>query len=188
MRKLVLIISLIFASGIIFGQTETLKKYKGEKYKRNSFYLEILGNSLPATVNFEHIWTKWGGFNIGTTVGGSYFPINDKKLANGTFEVNLLCGRSKHMFEFSIGRTYAYFNYYPEVDLKKEYHIWNSTVRLGYRYQKPTGGLFFRTGIVSNTSEAIISNDMVESLAFLAAFHNRKISYILPYISIGFCI
>jgi hypothetical protein len=115
------------------------KRVKGEPFAKNSIYVGIMGPSVPASLNYERIWTKKAGFNISTKLGGFYVPFpqyNDLELANGSFEVNFLFGKSKHMFEMGLGWAGYYGSYFSESQAKKRYYgIPLSTFGMHYRHQ-----------------------------------------------------
>lgn len=185
MKKSILLIIFLVFSSLIFAQSSKSLKVKGQKFSRNSFYVEILGNSIPTTVNYEHIWTKNGFLNIGTSIGTFYLPIDKFPTVNGTFETNFLFGKSANMFECSFGWTTAYFQYRPEDKDDQHYFLLNQTFRLGYRYQKPEGGFFFRGGLVMASNKLMVSDDIIKTLAWNFLIR-KNVQYAMPGISLGY--
>ena len=185
MKKLILSIFVLITVINVNAQTEKAIKIKGEKFSRNAFYIDILGNSLPIAFSYDHYWTKNGFLNISTSIGGMYLPFNNFPTANGTAEINLLFGKGRNMFEYSIGLTYAYLDYSSE-SFSGTYHLLNNTLRLGYRYQKPEGGFFFRGGIIVHMNKALLSDDLIETVVW-NLFIREHITITLPGISVGYC-
>lgn len=142
------------------------KRVKGESFSRNAIFVSVAGSNIPASVNYEHIWSKNGVFNIGTKFGGFYSrfkDVNNLNLANGSFEVSFLFGRSRHLFDMGIGWTGYYGSFYSEKQSKtKHYGIPTSTFGMHYRFQKPGGGLFFKAGFSANKILLFATNDLTE--------------------------
>lgn len=190
---------MIIASFVLQAQTsdsDNPKREKGVRSSSNSIYVGILGPTVPASLNYEHIWTKNGVVNIGTKLGGFYckFPkVNELTIANGSFEVNFIFGRSKHLFEMGIGWAGHYGNYYSDDELKtKHYGIPTSTFGMHYRYQKPTGGVFFHAGFTASAILLFASSDLTELAVGNAAIYGfqgltgEKPSFTLFSIGVGY--
>ncbi len=160
------------------SKTKVEKRVKGEPFSRNAIYVSILGSTIPASLNYEHIFTKWGVFNIGTKFGGFYskFPqVNELTLANGSFDVSFLVGRKNNLFDMSIGWTGYYGRFYSEDQAKtKHYGIPTSTFGMHYRFQKPGGGVFFKAGFTANTLLLFATNDLTELAIGNAAIFGLK--------------
>ena len=182
MKKLLFGIVGIMLFTAVHGQKT---REKGEKFSRNSFYVEILGNAIPAAFCYEHIWTKNGVYNLGTSIGGGYLPINKLPIANGTFEVNNLLGRKKHLFEFGIGWVASYLEYKPDGRDNHFYTLFNSTVRFGYRFQPPKGGFFFRGGFVAHDNIIMFTDDAIQTFVW-NFFFREHVNYSLLALSFGF--
>lgn len=144
----------------------SLKREKGKRSSSNSVYVGILGPTIPFSLNYEHIWTKNGVINIGTKLGGFYskFPkYDDLTIANCSFECNFIFGRSKHLFDMGIGWAGHYGSFYSEKEAKtKFYGVPTSTFSMHYRFQKPTGGVFFNVGFTGSTLLVFVTNDLTE--------------------------
>lgn len=166
-------------------QKENTKKVKGEKFANNAFYVEIVGNCIPAAVCYDHIWTKYGFLNISTALGGSYLPVGKSRTAGGFFEVNFLFGKTKNMFEYGIGWYNGYLHYVPKNDEDRHYNILNNTLRLGYRYQKPEGGFLFRAGLVVHSNIIGVTDNLVET-AIWNLFIKEHVTITLAGISLGY--
>lgn len=182
MRKLV-ILSYFLLAGFVSLQAKSSdakveKREKGGSFSRNAVYMSVLGSTIPASLNYEHIWTKMGVFNIGTKFGGFYskFPnVNELTMANGSFDVSLLFGRRNHLFDMSFGWTGYYGSFYSEnQDKTKYYGIPTSTFGMHYRFQKPSGGFFFKAGFCANTILLFATNDLTELAIGNAAIFGLK--------------
>ena len=147
---LVLVISLSIsneASAQTEPETFTAKK---------AVYLEIGGSSGRYAINYSKIFHQKGKIKLNASVGFSIWrnEINDFKtiwLPVVPLEVSALYGKSKHHLEMGIGfisgldRTLDFDSESLELEDKV---VFNAAIplRIGYRYQKPEGGFFFRVG------------------------------------------
>lgn len=111
---------------------------------RNTFYTEVSSKASVYTVNYDRIfstrkkttWTYRIGFSVEKE--GISMPVG----------INLLTGLSEHHAEFS-------FTLIPYVDHYKQlFSEGNRSDKylyivpaVGYRYQKPSGGLFVKTAV-----------------------------------------
>jgi len=170
MRKTLQIVLILMLGTLMLkaqtSGTETAKRVKGQPFSRNSVFVGILGQAIPLSLNYEHIWTKNGIINIGTKLGSFYSKFkkyDDLTIANGSFEVVFLAGRSKHLFEMGIGWSGYYGSYYSNNDEKTKYYgVPTSTFSMHYRFQKPTGGVFFKVGFAATSILAFGSSDLTE--------------------------
>jgi len=171
-------------------------RIKGEKFSRNTFYLNILGSSIPASFNYERIITKNGLVNFAAKIGGFYVPIaqyNDLKIANGSFEVNMLIGRRSHLFTMGFGWAGYYGQWYSEKQQEvRNYGIPTSTFNMHYRFQKPKHSMFFQVGFTSTTLLGFASDDLVEMAIGNAVIYGmdlifgEKPNFTVPSIGIGY--
>ncbi|MFW5656708.1 MAG: hypothetical protein ACOC10_06220 [Bacteroidota bacterium] len=170
MKKiLVFTVICLMASGVGSAQSMDSSKeirVKGEKFSRNTFYVGVLGPSIPGSINYERIISKNGVVNFGAKIGGFYSSFkqqHDLEIANASFEMNMLIGRSNHLFEMGMGWAGYYGSFYSEEALKtKHYGIPTSTFTMAYRFQKPSPGIFFKVGFTANSLLAFASNDLTE--------------------------
>ena len=123
---------------------------------KNAAYLELAGNGIFYSLNYERVIYQKGLFKSAARVGITALP---SKIAAETFwsgalplELVGFIGRSRHHFEFGVGYTpylYAKSTISPII-AEEEFDAYRVAsivpFRLGYRYQKPEGGLFFRAG------------------------------------------
>jgi hypothetical protein len=149
------------------------------KLAKHSLYAELSGWGY-ATINYEYLaWQqdkhkiglRAGLFGIPTTVGKNTgpFPSYTRMAWSGALGANYLRGTGNHRLELGITYTYqryhllngrrewdTFYDPFYEVPLLdntfvelKQYHFLSA--RVGYRYQKPSGGLVFRAGITPIT-------------------------------------
>lgn len=143
MRILIFTTLFIIYSLNVPAQTDSLN------FKKNAFYLEIGGVGGHASLNYERsLWRK-NQFDIIGRVGLNFYNMVDFK---GDFNPDLtipfmagvMYGR-QHKAEFGFGQT---FSSTIEADLDSgeptRVNHFNTIFNLGYRYQKPGGGLLFR--------------------------------------------
>jgi hypothetical protein len=137
--KTLLVVLLFCYSHLVRAQEHGLKK--------RVIYMELFGSSLYSmSVNFENVVGKLGNVHYGYRVGaGAYVPEGGSlALPVGVFAFTGT--RSSH-FEFSTGMSLLHevINQYGFDNLP----LFESTtlvvpVGMGYRFQKPDGGFFFR--------------------------------------------
>ncbi|WMN07850.1 hypothetical protein QYS48_30090 [Marivirga arenosa] len=172
------------------------RRVKGEKFSRNSFYLNVLGSSIPASFNYERIITKNGLINFAAKLGGFYLPIpqyDDLKLANASFEFNMLVGRKSHLFTMGFGWAGYYGQWYNGRQQEvRNYGIPTSTFNMHYRFQKPSHSVFFQVGFTSTTLLGFATDDLVEMAIGNAVIYGvdlifgEKPNFTVPSIGIGY--
>lgn len=120
----------------------------------NAVYLELLGNGVNYSLNYERMFYQTGNFRAAARIGVSALPW---KVGSGSYlkaaipvELIGLLGKSKHFLEAGVGYTPFLVPWTGSVgyasDDEFESYIVRSRIpfRIGYRYQKPAGGFFFR--------------------------------------------
>ena len=148
--------SLIYSLLFILSFSTGLKAQKEAEpiTARNAVYLELGGNGAYYSFNYERILHQKGAFKLAARAGVSVVPVNiQSQRYMGTLvplEVTALYGRSKHHLEAGAGVSPYLFPYSDYNSWEQEYDGYKPGViipfRLGYRYQKPEGGFFFRVG------------------------------------------
>jgi hypothetical protein len=146
--------------------------------KKNSYYLEIMGNGFLYSINYDRIIYEKEKFKISGRIGFTYMPywevFTEVRGPGIPLELNFLFGKRSNLLELGFGATYFYFTdpYYDQ----KNYHFLMENLRLGYRHQKVDGRLLFRIAIVP-----------ISTFPIDPAFDDD--GWIIPYyagISIGF--
>ena len=129
--------------------------------KKNSIYLEGLGNGIFYSLNYDHLFSmkKHPMLGVGIRIGISYgtyeYFIGSSALTTLPAEAYFSYGR-KNCLELGAGFTTIFEGKYP-------YGL--PTVRLGYRYRAP-GGFMLGAGVTG----------------FIEAYG----MYLIPQLSVGF--
>ena len=170
-------------------------RVKGEKFARNTFYIGVMGPTIPGSFNYERTITKNAVVNVGARIGGFYAPFDqyqELKLANGTFDVVMTVGRKSHLFEMGMGWSGHYVSFYSEEQEKTRFYgVPTNNFDMGYRFQKPNGGMFFKVGFSAYTILAVATNDLKElaiSNGFLFGLDKifgKKLTFTMPSIGLG---
>lgn len=129
---------------------------------KNTIYIEGLGNGGLGSVNYDRLLLVKNNFKLASRVGFFFLPKKDPNFIDKQsnfwsmlFELNSFWGR-KANFETGIGISFikgARSGIYTAYNGEDIYYS-SSTVfiiprLLGFRFQKLTGGFFFRTGIIA---------------------------------------
>ncbi|MBL7785199.1 MAG: hypothetical protein JNM36_04790 [Chitinophagales bacterium] len=175
MKNLVLTIALVFVTFTAFAQSTvntvipatvtptTTVATDSVMVQTNTVFAEVGNNGSLYSLNFDHIVFATPAFALTTKVGvGATVPSKNDIDPTLSLEVNALFGKTNHRLETSIGTLVGFGFEQTEASLngetaqgtkvvkytpEKEYTTLNLTARVGYRYQNPNGGLFFRAGI-----------------------------------------
>ncbi|AHM59551.1 hypothetical protein D770_06440 [Flammeovirgaceae bacterium 311] len=120
----------------------------------NAVYLELLGNGVYYSINYERMFFQKGIIRAAARVGVGALPW---RMGSGSYlkaaipvELIGLLGKSKHFLEAGVGYTPFLVPWSGSVgsaiDDEFKSYIIRSRIpfRIGYRYQKPAGGFFFR--------------------------------------------
>ena len=151
MRKL----GLIFLA-ILFTKTLSAQE------KKNSLYLEAGGNTIYYSINYDRIIPLTPKLKLAPRAGFMYFPqsafYDDSSFGDIRIpvELNLLWSKNPNASNFLEGGIGISF-----IQIKERVTYGTSTVetttnaygkvtllRLGFRHQKPTGGLMYRAGLL----------------------------------------
>ena len=123
------------------------------KEARNTFFVELLGNAGIYSLNYERFFTP----QLGIRVGGMYFETMDEgdHITVGLFPVmgTWLLGQGNSHFEVGAGVGFGTAGIETTDfgdDLASTVY---GTATLGYRYQKPEGGVMFRAGFTPVVAE-----------------------------------
>ncbi len=148
----------MFAQNKLFAQSET--EIKAEIFTaKNSIFAEFLGNSGSYALNYGRIFYQKEKLKVSASAGFSLlYKSEDEPFHSGYLvpafipEISAFFGKSKHHLELGVGfnasrqKSYSFDEDFP--NNIKEQTYWNKSIvpRVGYRYQKPAGGFFFRAG------------------------------------------
>ncbi len=116
-----------------------------QKLARNTVFIELLGNAGLGlySVNYDRIVYHKAQFGLSIRGGFSLMPTSNRSIFVLTFPilVNLIHGKKNNHFEFGFGCTFQ-----PVVGAKSPVNRYPLTANISYRYQKPSGGFFFKVG------------------------------------------
>ena len=115
---------------------------------RNAFYLELGGNALLYSINYDRLLTD----RVAARVGAMFLGAADEDSAAGVvgapIMASYLWGGGSSRFETGVGILLVSGGIenvegYEDEDFSGA----AGTATLGYRYQRPTGGFVFRAGV-----------------------------------------
>lgn len=115
---------------------------------QNTFFVELLGNAAVYSLNYERFFTP----QLGIRVGGMFLRGEDDtgdEASIGLFPImaTYLLGQGNSHFETGLGIGIVTASAdIDEVDEDFSGSDVYGTATLGYRYQKPEGGVIFRVG------------------------------------------
>ncbi len=121
----------------------------GLRTRSQSVYMEVLGNGLTYSLNYD---TRFGQSlkGIGGRIGIGYVALDGNSLTSVPFVVNYLFGKDKHYFEVGAGATLlsaAASSDFGPVGSGEKGSTFIGTMSLGYRLEPLDGGFTFRAGI-----------------------------------------
>ncbi|WP_420151142.1 hypothetical protein [Spirosoma sp.] len=140
---------------------------------RNTVYLEVLGSGGAYSLNYERFLFLRQKQAYGFRVGSSYF--GGQKAIALIGELFALAGKGNHHGDFGIGLTRVNqqsFGFYASGSTAR-YTTLYAVPRVGYRYQKPTGGLMVRVGF----TPFIKMTKRVDSTSHISSWFGLSIGY-----------
>lgn len=157
MKKIITILFTIICPLLALSQDTNFVK----PIKRNSIYVEYAGQGLYPSVSFDRLYRTEKKMKTSFTGGLTLIPIPDYFVFSVPASYNILFGKRKSKLELGIGVTAMYLRegnitasygykdnngvYHYEQFVGHEHNFFAYfTPKIGYRYQNPTGGLFFR--------------------------------------------
>lgn len=155
--KKIIIQTIILLSPIISLGQENLKK---TEIKRNSIYFEAFGQGLYNSFSFDRLYNIDNKVKTSFSAGLTIVPVPELFVVAAPVSYNYLFGQKNHHLELGIGFTAMYIRFREHVS---EVYIDNNglsqtnkfighsnefysffTPKVGYRFQKPCGGIFLR--------------------------------------------
>jgi len=136
----------------------------------NTVYFELFGNGLVYSVNYDRMVTDnisvragYGGLTISNlsydeTLG---FINEDIKITMIPLLGNYLMGESNHKLEIGGGVVMVMVDYsgnVADIDFSIGADGAVPTGNIGYRYQKPEGGLFFKASLCPFFGEEVVTS------------------------------
>jgi hypothetical protein len=120
--------------------------------QRNMIYLELLGNAILFSVNYERTLAQSGLLRGALRVGAGLTPSTSESYGGGVLipiEPILLIGKDVS-FEVSMGITLEYYT----TNLGRKTRV-TPLPRIGLRYQKPGDPFMLRLGITVDQVDAL---------------------------------
>ncbi len=148
---------LLLIANSLYGQSNVLSQ--GKDTLKNQVSLEIFGNGIKYSVNYERLLTNWTKLNIASRVGFGYYPFNNETLSVPV-EITTFWGGDRNFVETGLGMTFCNRETYPNgfsygktpankkseaTKIQKNQML--VVFRFGYRYQKPNGRSSLRFGL-----------------------------------------
>ncbi len=125
------------------------RKFARPFESRNTIYLGIDAYGAYPSINYDRIFFDRGrvkySFGLGFALWQTPKYGEVDWATHVPVQLNAIFGSKNHHPEIGIGFTYRYMNTTPES--KYEKHLF--PLRVGYRYQKPDGGLFLRADFLA---------------------------------------
>lgn len=182
MKYIFKIILTIFCVFLLLGSTYA------QTTKKNSVYVDLLGNGIVYSINYDRIIKLSNQFKIAPRLGITYWPQNESSRYSGyiiPFEVNALWAKrveSKNFAEAGLGLSLIgmkdYYGYDPvKGNLWRNKFARVTTVRLGFRHQKPTGGFMYRAGLLVPIAQDQFSMERVGDDIFLRIYAGLSLGY-----------
>ncbi|MHA7128655.1 hypothetical protein [Algoriphagus namhaensis] len=141
---------MVFQKNASFAQTET-----NTFTAKQSLYVELGGTAGRYAINYGKVFHQSGKLKLNASAGFSMWSnkLNSKTtwLPVVPLEFSAFYGKSNHHLEMGIGftsgldRTLEFDSQTLETNEKVVFDAF-IPLRIGYRYQKPEGGFFFRVG------------------------------------------
>lgn len=145
-------LALAFAASLPLAARAATAQEVQPALARNAVYVELLGNGLLYSINYDRLLTP----NAAGRVGLMFVTAEDDQGDSGTVAIvpvmgSWLWGDGNSHFETGIGLALATasFDFADEFDVDESggaTTVYGTGV-LGYRYQRPGGGFVFRVGL-----------------------------------------
>lgn len=145
----------LFLIFITFSQSSFAQAESETFTAKNAIYLDLGGNAGQYAFTYGKLFYQKGALKMMGSVGFSLWAdrVEGSTVFNPAIplEISGLLGRGKHHLELAIGATphlATGLDINPETLELEDKVVFDSLIplRIGYRYQKPEGGFFFRVG------------------------------------------
>ena len=153
MKKSYIFLAIALGPIFTFGQ-ETI-------VKRNTVYFEAFGQGLYNSFSYDRLYRTDKKIKTSITAGLTLIPTKELFVLGAPISYNFLFGQKNHHLELGVGFTILRINM-GKIDYTESYpnnqgvEVTNTfigsetdyysyfTPKIGYRFQKPNGGMFFR--------------------------------------------
>lgn len=144
----VIILLFLISSASVFSQG---KDTDGDLKGKETVFIELLGNGGWYSLNYDRVFFHKRRDALTWRAGLTYMPYTNHTQSSEISllgECNYLRGKRRHFLELGIGFTYwRVFRVDQHLD-QERYINFYLFPRIGYRYQKAEGGMFFRVGFL----------------------------------------
>lgn len=150
----VLVAFLVGGAALAFAPADTCAQETPLPPAKNAAYLEIAGNGLLYTVNYDRYFTP----EITGRIGAMRFENSDVSLTAIPLTGNYLVGSSSSKLELGIGPQLLIIDIDEQREefagLDEDATTIAGTATIGYRYQPMDGGFVFRIGFTPSFSQS----------------------------------
>jgi hypothetical protein len=192
MKKTIIILLAVFVVTTVFArQTKDSTDLRFSARSRNTFFVEFLGNNFYYSLNYDRILFQKKNFLISGRIGFCGFPqFRGNYTIGAPAEINLSFGKKRNFLETGFGMSYLYIDSYyfltgdsgRLVEIVDQKINWLFIVeRIGYRYQKPDGGFFFKVAFTPLFQVVDKRKDKYNGMFTSFSPHH----FILPWIGIS---
>jgi len=141
MKKLFLV-ALVFTS--FFAVSQQTQQNNEQPFEKNTIYGEAFGQGLGGSISYDRLFNQHRKIMNSHTLGFTFIPkqfeFGDGRYIGGHYSYNFIFGKKSHHLELGLGVTALFVKNFGGYNSLYTY----LTPKLGYRFQHPTGGLFFR--------------------------------------------
>jgi len=142
------------------------EKYKG--YSNNTVFFEVFGSGILWSINYDRIFYHQNDFMSSFRIGYFQAPVG----ALLPLELNCIWNGKNPACHTEIG-----FGYTPLVG--GSYKSSKCYIRIGFRYQLPEGGLFFRVGFIPFYQFPYVQ-DGFNNTGYFMPWYGFSIGYTIP--------
>jgi len=164
MKKVIIYFVIFFTPTLSIGQ-----KTNDTIFKRNTIYAEFRGQAVLYSLSYDRLYHINRKIKTSFTMGLEVIPPGGLDFYLGVpLSYNFLFGKNNHHLELGIGFT-VLMDY---VGVSETDYLSYFTAKIGYRYQRPKGGIFLRA-------------TFTPMVAFVNLYyeHQHKASYSFEYFS-----
>ncbi len=139
----------LIAAFLLLAATASFAQAPSEPISRNTFFLELGGNGMFYSLNYDRILLNRDTWKLSGRVGALYLPLfgaGNRQMVGGPVEISYLRGRGRHFLELGLGGTVLYDTYALGSNSRINDLAVMAVARIGYRHQKPEGGFFYKVG------------------------------------------
>ncbi|MFN0275802.1 MAG: hypothetical protein ACKVPJ_08665 [Chitinophagales bacterium] len=129
---------------LLFSYTSSVAQTE-EKISTQSTYVELGGNGLIVSFNYDTRFSRTKPGGLGAKAGFGGLAIGDFKIFTVPLNLNYLLGKNGKYFEVGLGTVYTTAGFFQDEDSNVAQFL--GTMIFGYRSQPVDGGFTFRAGL-----------------------------------------